>query len=95
MTIFEIKMSLNANLAFVGMRELTQTLLECMYCMQQYSTRQVIGCLTDVTAWHFMSCVSVDSTDAMMSVNGSTMEVARDNHYDTLGHHLAQIVYTS
>ena len=63
-----------------------------MYCMQQYSTRQVI---TDVTAWHFMSCVSVDSTDAMMSVNGSTMEVARDNHYDTLGHHLAQIVYTS
>ena len=90
--IFEIKKSINANLAFVGMREVTQTLLECMYCMQQYNSKHVIGCITDVTTWHFMRCVAVDSSDVMMSVNESTTVIAKNNNYDTLDHHLAKIL---
>jgi hypothetical protein len=90
--VIEIKRGVNANLVFVATRKRTQTLLECMYCLQQHNTTQVIGCLTDVTTWHFLNCKSMDSSDAMLSVNGSTTIVVTDNNYDILGHHLAQMM---
>ena len=54
--VFEIKRSINGNLSYLNFAALTQTLLECEYCIQQYGLKRVIGCVTDVTSWHFLNC---------------------------------------
>lgn len=74
--IFEIKKSINGNLHLVNYAGLSQTLLECLYCGQQYGAKRIVGCLTDVTTWHFMSCEYVES-QPMVSVTGSHTEYSR------------------
>jgi hypothetical protein len=60
--IFEIKRSGNANLAFVG-KPPRRFWSACI----AYNATQVIGCLTDVSTWHFMSCDSTPSVTLFMS----------------------------
>ena len=70
--IFEIKRSINNNLAMVSLQDLTQTLMECRYCMQQYDTTQIVGCLSDASTWHFMNCSApAPSVDALITVDGA------------------------
>lgn len=86
--IFEIKKSVNGSLSFVGLSELTQTLLECTYCAQKYGIKKITACLTDVATWHFMNC----DCDAMISVTGRLTMNVNDNVYDDLAHVIAKLL---
>ena len=91
--IFEIKRSINNNLAMVSLQDLTQTLMECRYCMQQYDTTQIVGCLSDASTWHFMNCsVPAPSVDALITVDGALTVAITNDDYNILTHSIARML---
>ena len=89
--IFEIKVSVNASLARVGLGDLTQTLLEGHYCGQQYGLKKVAVCFTDVAMRHFLECDCQPKDHGMISVL-STTTVFAENEYKDLIHVMAGIM---
>ena len=67
-------------------------LLECQYSAQAYGTHRVVGCLTDVTAWHFVNC-DFSKSGVMMSTTGSLSVCVPGNDYDSLANTTAQILF--
>ena len=92
MMILEIKRSVNGGLSQVAYGDLVQTLLESCYCGLQYDLQRITACLTDVATWHFLDAHCYPKSKHMLSVDGSTSILQKDNDYSDLVHLIGSII---
>ena len=89
--IFEIKRAVHSTLRLVKRNGLTQALLECLYGAQQYGMTRVVGCLTDVSTWHFLNCKFIHSPVGI-SVEGSRTVHVDGDDYSELAHCIIEML---